>query len=128
MLGTSEAYGLLAFPPDVPIDAYIQPLPALATFINNTNDVLSFYKEELNGESVNRISLLAACCPCSKGEVLLQLADVAVETHDNVLHILELHARATEVYKQFSRGFVAFHTAFNRYKLDDLDLQLESAL
>ncbi|KIJ58814.1 hypothetical protein HYDPIDRAFT_33777 [Hydnomerulius pinastri MD-312] len=112
MSGASEAYGLLAFPLDVPMDAYIQPLPDLATFINNTNDVLSFYKEELNGESVNRISLLAACRPCSKGEVLLQLADVAVETHDNVLHILELHARATAP----------------RYKLDDPDLQLESAL
>ncbi|KAH7886510.1 isoprenoid synthase domain-containing protein [Phlebopus sp. FC_14] len=128
MSGASEAYALLAFPADIPMDSYIQALPDLAAFVDNTNDVLSFYKEELDGESVNRISLLAACRTCSKEKILGQIADKAVEAHENILPILEHNARASEAYKHFSRGFVAFHTAFNRYRLDDLDLQQKSVV
>ncbi|KAF9456360.1 isoprenoid synthase domain-containing protein [Collybia nuda] len=123
MSGASEAYGLFAFPAQLPAAGYIQALPDLVIYINNVNDLLSFYKEELDGETVNRISLLAACHQISKIEALGRLADEAVEAHQRILRILSSDAEARTAYLMFCQGFVGFHTSFKRYKLDELELQ-----
>ncbi|KAG1782231.1 isoprenoid synthase domain-containing protein [Suillus placidus] len=123
MSGAADSYALFAFPPDLAVKHYIQSLPEMTVFVNNMNDILSFYKEELSGESVNRVSLLATCQGTSKYHVLSQLADATVDAHQNILKIIESNEAALNAYKNFSSGFVYFHTTLKRYKLSDLGLQ-----
>ncbi|KAH7912526.1 terpenoid synthase [Hygrophoropsis aurantiaca] len=124
MSGFSEAYGYLAFPKEIPLVNYIQAMPDLMIFINNTNDILSFYKEEVGGEAVNHVSILAACQGISKIDALRQLVDATVEAHNKILRILEPRSAAYNAYIKFSRGFVDFHIAAeDRYKLDELCLR-----
>lgn len=123
MSGAADSYALFAFPPDLAVKHYIQSLPEMTVFVNNMNDILSFYKEELSGESVNRVSLLATCQGTSKYHVLSQLADATVDAHQTILKVLESNEVALTAYKNFSSGFVYFHTTLKRYRLSDLGLQ-----
>ncbi|KAF5373373.1 hypothetical protein D9757_009757 [Collybiopsis confluens] len=122
MSGASETYALFAFPATVPVEDYIQALPELMIFINNGNDILSFFKEESDGESTNRISLLAASSGLSKIQVLHDLVNEAAIANDNVLEILKHSHAAYNAYRKFSCGFIGFHLALKRYRLVELDL------
>jgi hypothetical protein len=81
------------------------------------SDILSFYKEELAGESVNRVSILAATRGVSKQNALKQLADDAVTAHETVLQIVSPFMDAYETYLKFSHGYIGFHAALSRYRL-----------
>ncbi len=50
---------MFVFPAELPYNIYIQALPLLHNFINFTNDITSFYKEECQGETHNLVSFLA---------------------------------------------------------------------
>ncbi|KAJ4490603.1 isoprenoid synthase domain-containing protein, partial [Lentinula aciculospora] len=121
MSGASELYGLAIFPPDIPLGSFIQSLPSLMVFIVNVNDILSFYKEELNGESVNHISLLAFCRGCSKTHAFHSLIQETIEAHQKIVRILESDKRALDSYRKFASGYVYFHTSLDsRYRLNEL--------
>ncbi|KAF8882389.1 isoprenoid synthase domain-containing protein [Infundibulicybe gibba] len=120
MSGASEAYALFAFPPEVPLPSYIQALPELMMFINNGNDVLSFYKEDLAGESVNRISNLSRCYETSKIEILQRLSQDAADCNSQVADILSPHPDAYKAYTRFSHGYIGFHASLVRYRLGEL--------
>ncbi|KII83917.1 hypothetical protein PLICRDRAFT_179951 [Plicaturopsis crispa FD-325 SS-3] len=122
MSGASETYALWMFPPELPLRSYIQALPELMIFINNGNDILSFYKEELAGEVVNRVSFIADSRDISKNEALRLLEDEAVAAHDRVVQILAPHKGASEAFQHFKHGYVGFHALAKRYKLDELNL------
>ncbi|KAF9467087.1 isoprenoid synthase domain-containing protein [Collybia nuda] len=122
MSGASESYALFVFPHTIPVEDYIQALPELMIFINNGNDILSFFKEEADGESVNRISLLAACRGSTKVEALRCLVNEAVTANDKILKILEPHRDSCNAYGRFSSGFIEFHVTLKRYRLDELEL------
>ncbi|KAK7046474.1 terpenoid synthase [Favolaschia claudopus] len=57
----SEAYAACIFKPDnqqnLPLTKYMKAIPDIVFFIEATNDILSFYKEELAGETYNLIHL-----------------------------------------------------------------------
>ncbi|KAH7921311.1 terpenoid synthase [Leucogyrophana mollusca] len=126
MSGFAEAYAIFAFPPELPLEDYIQAIPDMMIFINNTNDILSFYKEEVGGEPVNQASIVAACNNISKIDALGRLADAAVEAHTKVLRILSPHPAARDAYLSFSHGYIGFHVAADdRYRLSELDLATE---
>ncbi|KAK6988662.1 terpenoid synthase [Favolaschia claudopus] len=59
--GIAEAYAALIFKAtkaqDLPLIRYVRALPDLLFFLEVNNDVLSFYKEELAGETYNLIHL-----------------------------------------------------------------------
>ncbi|KAF8957808.1 isoprenoid synthase domain-containing protein [Flammula alnicola] len=120
MSGASEAYALMIFPPTVPLQSYIQALPELVAYIGYGNDVLSFYKEELAGETVNYISVLARCHGLSKMEAFERLATDVVGAQTQISVILETDKEAFEAWQKFKAGYVGFHTSFDRYLLDDL--------
>ncbi|KAJ7600315.1 isoprenoid synthase domain-containing protein [Mycena floridula] len=124
MSGASEFFAIALFPQTVPVTVYIQALPELMVFINNGNDILSFYKEECNQESVNRISMLAKCNNSSKSEVLAQLTNEAIRAHNTILEILEPSRIACEAYKAFSSGYIGFHLAYHRYRLNELNVTM----
>ncbi|KAK7036079.1 isoprenoid synthase domain-containing protein [Favolaschia claudopus] len=122
MSGASEAYTIFIFPSDLPLRAFVQILQQCMIFINNGNDVLSFYKEEIDEECVNRISFLATQTGKSKQLVLENLAEEAIVAHRNVTNVLEQHPRALAAFRSFVAGYIGFHAAAKRYRLNELDL------
>ncbi|KAJ7438342.1 terpenoid synthase [Mycena latifolia] len=122
MSGASEAYALFIFPRDVMLPAFVQTLQQVMIFINNGNDILSFYKEDLDGESVNRVSFLAAQSGRSKQAVLSDLVKEAVAAHNNVLTVLAPYPGALDAFKAFEAGYIGFHASAKRYRLDELKL------
>ncbi|KAJ3811046.1 Trichodiene synthase-domain-containing protein [Lentinula lateritia] len=125
MSGVSELYALAIFPSmKTPLESFIQALPTLMVFIVNVNDILSFYKEELYGETVNQISLLALCRDRSKSHAFHSLIHETVEAHEKIIRILEPDREALDAYKEFARGYVEFHVSLDsRYRLNELEFQ-----
>ena len=79
------------------------------------SDVLSFYKEELKGETINFISTQANVLQRPKIEVLVQLADDLFACHNRILNILshdgsDESRMARAWYEEFARGCFYFHT------------------
>ncbi|TFK26564.1 terpenoid synthase [Coprinopsis marcescibilis] len=118
--GLPDIYAIFVFPPKIPRSAYIQAFPEQMEYINMTNDVLSFYKEELEGETSNFISATATSQNSSKLEILRVTAEKAIACHEATLKILEPCPEASAAWKSFASGFCAFHSASPRYKLDEL--------
>ncbi|KAF8549268.1 terpenoid synthase [Imleria badia] len=121
--GLVGAYGFMAFLPEIPLTDYIQAIPETLLFINNVNDIFSFYKEEQVGETTNHISMLAACTSKkSKSEALGELTEAAICHYKCIIKILEGSQEACEAFKQYAAGYVYFHTSSGRYQLEDLGL------
>ncbi|KAF9492855.1 terpenoid synthase [Pleurotus eryngii] len=120
MSGASECYALFAFPQTIPVSKYVQALPDMVTYINNGNDVLSFYKEECAKETCNRVSVLAQCNAITKYNVPQGLADEAASCHLRICDILSDDAESLNAYNQFAKGYIGFHTSSKRYKLNEL--------
>ncbi|KAI0394333.1 isoprenoid synthase domain-containing protein [Xylariaceae sp. FL0594] len=85
-------------------------------------DILSFYKEQLSGDTVNRVSLISQCRGISPGDALNELVDEGINAHQRVLSILSSDEKALAAYKSFAQGFVGFHTNLSRYRLHELGL------
>ncbi|KAF9031845.1 terpenoid synthase [Hymenopellis radicata] len=118
--GTAEPYAFLIFPREVPVDTYIHCLPELIVFVNEGNDVLSFYKEEIAGEDTNLVSTTAFCSGLKKSDVLRDFANDVIEADRNVISMLEPDAAALKAYNDFAERYIAFHTSYARYRLDEL--------
>lgn len=86
------------------------------------SDVLSFYKEELVGETTNQVSTLAARTNKSKLETFGELTDTTISLYKGIVKILEGSPKACEAFKRYTAGYVYFHTSTARYRFDDLDL------
>ena len=113
------------------MESAYEPIFALESRVDRyhrqTSDILSFYNEELSGEGVNRVSLLAACWKVQKSAVVRYLSAEAACAHERVLRTLRTEKEAYAAYIQFSHGYVGFHAALSRYRLDELGLQPTSA-
>ncbi|PBK60076.1 terpenoid synthase [Armillaria solidipes] len=122
MSGIPEAFAMFIFPRKLPYHVYVQALPSICQHINFTNDVLSFYKEEYAGETGNFISLLAEARGEPKDRVLRWVAEQCVESYDSALLLLSPHKDAHGTYKEFTKGYLAFHLGSKRYRLGGLNL------
>ncbi|KIJ11838.1 hypothetical protein PAXINDRAFT_15292 [Paxillus involutus ATCC 200175] len=121
----------MAFPPDIPFEEYVQAIPEPALFICTVNDVLSFYKEELDGNS-NHISTMAARKGISKVKAFEELADILsgpgsmmgvdAREREGGNEGTQGFSRASEAYKHFIPRYFAFHTLVERSRLTDLGL------
>ncbi|KAA1475645.1 terpenoid synthase [Dentipellis sp. KUC8613] len=120
MSGFSELLGFFVFTPDVPLEISLPVLPDLMTFLCYANDVLSFYKEELANEEENLVYTLARCRRVHPSDALREVIEDAVAAHHRVLETLKPHSVAFDCYKQFSQGYIGFHVASKRYRLDEL--------
>ncbi len=94
----------------------------MCQFINFTNDVLSFYKEECAGETNNLISLLADTRGEPKRKVLRSVVEQCIQAHKNTLCILSRHEGVRRAYEEFVKGYLAFHLGAERYRLSELNL------
>ncbi len=82
--------------------------------------MLSFYKEELQGEETNLVSTTACCFGLRKDVVLRDLSNEIIESDTNVLSMLKGDAIALKAYNGFTERYVAFHRSLPRYRLDEL--------
>lgn len=122
--GLPEVYAYFVFPrmlyPD--IGSFLQAIPDMGIFINLTNDILSFYKEEVAGETRNymnsRASYERKTAMTTMKEVLLETAQAYLRT-TNVLQGRELYAQA---WHEFVMGYVAMHIKNDRYMFADIGL------
>ncbi|KAG1824355.1 terpenoid synthase [Suillus subaureus] len=125
--GLSDTYGLCIFPSTLPLREYVQCMPDLAIVINHTNDILSYYKEEIEGDSANYLSLIAASRALSKQDALRELIDKTVQAYHNVLEFLRPRPEAYDAYVAFFDGYVKFHATLRRYKLEEVMCERSSS-
>ncbi|KAL0562702.1 hypothetical protein V5O48_019379 [Marasmius crinis-equi] len=92
----------------------------MTTYINGMNDVLSFYKEELNAEEDNFASMLAKGASITKYDAVQRLANDVADADGRILKAMEEHQAAMDSWKTFRSGYVSFHTSCPRYKLDEV--------
>ncbi|KAK7464254.1 hypothetical protein VKT23_006418 [Stygiomarasmius scandens] len=119
MSGATDAFSFFMFP-SVPMSDYIQAMPDLAIVLNYTNDILSFYKEEVQGDEVNCVTLLANGRKISKLDAVNVLIDDCVKAHQNIVRILAPSKEASEVYHKWMQGYFGFHVYAERYRLNEL--------
>jgi hypothetical protein len=81
---------------------------------------LSYYKEEIEGDSANYLSLIAASRALTKQDALRELIEKTVQAYHNVLEFLRPHPEAYGAYVAFFDGYVKFHATLRRYKLEEI--------
>ncbi|KAK0440732.1 isoprenoid synthase domain-containing protein [Armillaria borealis] len=120
--GIAEAYAVFIFPAELPYSVYIQTLPLLRDVICFINDIVSFYKEEADGENYNLISMLAEANDEPKTKTLRNMVGRCMETHERALLLLSPHKDAHGMYKEFVKGYLAYHLGAKRYRLNELNM------
>lgn len=102
------------------IDKYVHVIPDVIIFTNIVNDVLSFYKEMVAEETGNYIDQRAQMEQCDILTALQKVADEGVEAGERVIAGLANAPEYLYHFKAFQKGFVHFHTAIKRYRLQSL--------
>lgn len=86
------------------------------------SDLLSFFKEELAGETINYVSISANASGISKVQVLKELADETVQFYQRGSRLFQSAPEAWKAFRGFTAGYVGFHALSIRYKLGQLNL------
>ncbi|KAG7090688.1 hypothetical protein E1B28_009785 [Marasmius oreades] len=122
--GVAPAYAFMIFKTiSGSMSRYMQVIADICLFIDLTNDVLSFYKEELAGETVNYIHNRAAVVGKLPIDVVSEVASEALAAYDRVTAALQPTFQsddAIRAWKTFVNGYVAFHMTQDRYQLKEL--------
>ncbi|PVG01249.1 terpenoid synthase [Serendipita vermifera] len=120
--GVAQAYTFMMFPKAFhpsPI-AFIQAAPSISYWIDITNDILSFHKEELAQETGNYVHLRAAVESRKPIQIVSDLALEALRASASIESTL--HGDALHAWLVFKTGYITFHISQDRYKLSDLAL------
>lgn len=126
--GVAEPFAFFCFPENInpegeDLEKYIAAIPSIMLFLGYVNDLLSFYKEELNEEDSPRFIQSHAKV---HGTTLLQsLFQLRIETVDEVRKIRSIlsdDAILTERIDQFIHGYIFYHLCSGRYRLDELNI------
>ncbi|KAI0204891.1 longiborneol synthase [Astrocystis sublimbata] len=130
MSGMDLAYTVFTYPkalyPDIGV--FIEAIPDMAKFTNISNDVLSFYKEELASDKRNYINNRAVCEGKDALEVLEAVKSEAVECARRIRHMLKGTGKYAQAFDDCVRGYMAMHTTNPRYRLSELSLGEEHPL
>ncbi|KAH9478373.1 Monoterpene synthase 25 [Psilocybe cubensis] len=121
--GAGHAYAYMIFPKELGVEVatYIQAVDDIALFICLTNDILSFYKEELAGETANYIHLRATVTHKCPLDALKDTVKDTLDAHERILKVLA-NTPAYEPFKEFVNGSMGLHHVLSRYRLADLRL------
>ncbi|KAH9840017.1 isoprenoid synthase domain-containing protein [Rhodofomes roseus] len=121
MSGLGEAFAYFIWDkknfPDV--ELYIQAIPDICWFLCYINDILSFYKEELAGETSNYMSDRARASGDSAQETLQKVIDETISIVERVRNILG-EGPVRDAWESFAKGYITFHTHNPRYRLKEL--------
>ncbi|KAG8161099.1 hypothetical protein KVR01_009363 [Diaporthe batatas] len=122
--GVGEAYAWFPFPKtmfpnlDVPIEA----IEDMNRFLAFTNDVLSFYKEQLNGEKDNYTNKIAGYSQKSLVETLKEASEDVIACVRRIEHVLAGNEEYAKAWYLHKTGYIHMHTMRSRYKLWQLDI------
>lgn len=119
--GTALAYAWMMFPKEFHPDMseYIQVIDDLNLYIDFVNDIMSFYKECIAGETNNYISVRAKITQKSLVEALQDTVSDTLAAYERISKVLR-NTNAYVPWKNFVRGYLAFHFGLKRYRLNDL--------
>ncbi|KAF3769498.1 hypothetical protein M406DRAFT_36360 [Cryphonectria parasitica EP155] len=124
MSGISIAYACFIYSkeeyPDIGL--FLEALPDMAFYIANINDVLSFYKEEIGGETHNYIHNRARCEQQNPLVILKKVKAETAASVERVRAILEGRTKYFEAWERQLMGMITMHTVNPRYRLADLGL------
>ncbi|KAJ6510504.1 isoprenoid synthase domain-containing protein, partial [Mycena sanguinolenta] len=122
--GVGPGYSCAVFPKQNhrDISAYIQILPDIGDYFCLANDVLSFYKEELAGETTNHVNLRAQTTGQDPKRVLVEMVEEVRILHIRISASLAGQPEALAAWKAFEYGYIAWHLSVERYKLSQLGL------
>ncbi|TBU54657.1 terpenoid synthase [Dichomitus squalens] len=101
-------------------DSYLQLLPYLEFYIIAANDVLSFYKEQLAGETKNYIHIRATTDQMTPVDMLRQVADEVLASGERVELLIGDDAQLMRIWRSFEHGVLEFHVKTQRYQLAGL--------
>ncbi|KAH9830415.1 isoprenoid synthase domain-containing protein [Rhodofomes roseus] len=121
MSGDAEAYAAFIWSKaDFPDDnLYLQVFPDACLYINHANDILSFYKEEQDGEISSYIHARARATGKSTVATLREVSDEVVNASQRIRRTLG-EGRARDAWDSFERGYIGFHVGDPRYRLQDI--------
>ncbi|KAI0927893.1 terpene cyclase [Taiwanofungus camphoratus] len=121
MSGAPEAFAAFIWEkarfPDVSV--YVQAIPDALLYINYVNDILSFYKEELQNETGNYIQDRAAVTGRSALETLREVINDTVVAMGRIRAILG-EGEARDAWESFAKGYISSHFVNPRYRLRDV--------
>ncbi|VDC01473.1 unnamed protein product [Peniophora sp. CBMAI 1063] len=98
---------------------YIQAIPEMLVFSDHINDVISFYKEEMDGEQHNYIQMMSRISGFEPLDVLRDTSQKAVSTAKRADAILADSPAALKAFKEYERGFIRYHLESARYRLPE---------
>ncbi|KAJ7792473.1 isoprenoid synthase domain-containing protein [Mycena olivaceomarginata] len=122
--GMAPGFSYAIFPKDTHpnIATYIQVLPDIDDYMCLVNDILSFYKEELAGETNNYVQVRSKATLKHPNQVLVEMVQEVGDLHARITATLEQQPEALVAWKTLEYGFIAFHLSLGRYKLSQLGL------
>ncbi|TBU31876.1 terpenoid synthase [Dichomitus squalens] len=126
--GIAPAYAHLNFTKSWGDDVgtyYLQLLPEFELVVVGFNDILSFYKETLAGETDNYVNMRAAV---EQKQAISVLRQVIAENLDSVYKLRQMAAPQpglTEIYLTFLMGYVEFHFKARRYRLHEIVAEVD---
>ncbi|KAJ7758741.1 isoprenoid synthase domain-containing protein [Mycena metata] len=120
--GVAPAYAVMIFRTlSGNMSRYMQVIADVCLFIDLTNDVLSFHKEEVAGETRNYIHNRAGVSRKLPTNVLAEVAEEAVAAQNRVTAALRAcRSEGIHAWETFVQGYVAFHLTQDRYRLNEL--------
>ncbi|KAI3609526.1 terpenoidsynthase [Moniliophthora roreri] len=118
--GVAAAYSYAIFSKhlDHQLSAYIQIIGDANKFIELTNDILSFYKENLTGETNNYIYARAFTRGKSAIQTHQDVAEELISMYERICATLE--GPELEAWKGFVNGYLTFHVVLERYRLGEI--------
>ncbi|KAF8629917.1 hypothetical protein AX15_003194 [Amanita polypyramis BW_CC] len=120
MSGISGLYSLWMFPTNASPDTFLSALPSMIRIFNHANDVLSFYKEELAGETSNYISICARTNQTDKLDELKRTVDDTVDAYQHVKKLARDFPSVHGEYMLGWSGYLRFHLSLTRYQISEL--------
>ncbi|KAJ3713489.1 hypothetical protein DFJ43DRAFT_1228205 [Lentinula guzmanii] len=115
---------LLSFPCNINSTSYIQALVDGIWVHDITSDIMSYYKEAINGE-FTRIEQVAQMQGLSGSAVLEDLVKTMAQSHERVIRVLSASDPSGSLllyYTRAIRGFVVFQALYPRYKIADFGI------
>ncbi|KAM0329648.1 hypothetical protein ACHAPQ_006717 [Fusarium lateritium] len=122
--GVGEAFAWFTFPkalcPDISL--FVEAIPDLAAWHSLTNDILSFWKEEVAGEQYNYIHNTGWYEDKDARTVFEDVIDDVKTKTQNMRLVLNGRNPYLQLLDSHMLGYISFHKLISRYKLWEVGL------
>ncbi|KAJ5345240.1 isoprenoid synthase domain-containing protein [Penicillium brevicompactum] len=126
--GAGEVFAHFIFPEHLVEEtgsmlSYAPFIPGILDFVDDVNDILSFYKESVVGSEMNtNIMNRARSSCCSPHDVLRQMCGDIAETMNVVSTGLAGKGISEKLWKDIANGYIMWHICQGRYRLKEIGL------